>query len=348
MKIFEIGFHPLLKDRFPADVTFLDTSFRWADVRTYTAAKQSLFRKLFLLASRFATAWRIAARQDFDAVVARCLGPENSTGPVNRLGRIGMGLLLKALTRYASRGPRVRLAIIDMTDHRSVHRRDAGLLKRCDLYFKRELADNLWGSLEAIVPAGRCLGYVSTRETYAVLAKKLRPISLGCADASLIPPSFGGKKYDVFYAATNHFDVIPSRWDAATVASNLHRDGFNIYQPKQPIDRESFARAIAESWICLSPGGVGWDCYRHYEVAGQGSCPVMRMPSITQNAPFVHGESCYYFEGAADLEALLKKILQDKTQLARVTDGAFRHVSTHHTYSGIAEYVRSELTKVTE
>ena len=342
MRILEIGFSPWLKNAFPDSVEFIDTRLRWENTRIYQPTKKGKIAAAAALFGQFRRALSLAKNQNYDAVVARALASENAHNPVRFAAMKLLGQALYSLIVYATRD-RVPLAVVDMTDHRTIHPRDLRLLKRCDLYFKRELADNRWNSLETILPRGLCLGATTSSFEYRTLIDKLRPISLGIDPAT--PPSVdpAAKQYDVFYSGTRYHGI-PARDDAADLIGEFGRLGLRVFAPQSRLSPEDFRKAINETWLSISPGGVGWECYRHLEIGLFGSCPLLNYPSNFGYMPYVEGETAFYYQNAKTLRALVPKLLADKDALHAVTTRAQKHVLDWHTFPRLADYIRNELS----
>lgn len=348
LRYLEIGFQPLLKNAFPARTDFIDTRFRWANVRAYEVQKKSILGRLGAKIVFFAKALGISTRQDYDVVVTRCLGPVNSFGQsgLAHLARELMGGLFRFLVLYAARGKRVRLVVIDQTDHLTIHPRDRRLAWSCDLYFKRELADNHWHTLEAVLPRGACIGVMTKASVGAKLRSKLRPIALGIEAAAILPPSPNAEKmYDLFYCG---FSLeIPVREGLRDVLTKLKDRGWRVHVPEERLNSNEFQKAIRQSRLCLSPGGSGWDCYRHYEVVAYGSVPLFNYRSICTIAPFRHEEHCFYYDPQADLVKQLETWLARPAKtLDQIVAAAQEHLKSHFTFEALAVYVDKEIERL--
>jgi hypothetical protein len=345
-RVLEIGFHPLLRNRFPESVDFIDTRVSWADVRTYQRSEQNSLARFAGSFSNLKRLLTLVYRQQYDAVVVRALSVENSGGSMFRwMIRRAIATVLFALTKWASHGGQKVVAILDLTDHLTIHPNDRKMLNLCDLYFKRELASNKWNSFEAILPTGRCLGQTTELPAYQRNLQKLRPISLGIdASRNLAAKTVGfdNKKYDVFYAGADH-GGIPARQQSKQLLKRLASEGYEVLSPTERLSEKDFRQAIRDSWLCLSPAGVGWDCYRHYEIALHGSCPVMSIPEIYAYQPFEHGISGFYFYNEEGLYRLVTALLANKQEIEKVTRTAGVHVRQYHTFDRLAEYIYSEL-----
>ena len=127
--ILEIGFHPWLRDAYPDDVTWIDTSLRWDDVRSYQKKNGSPIDRLIHLVKQAIRALHLAATQPYDVVVARCLSTTNTLGcgPHIKCARMVLGCFFEWLILFAARGSRVKLVIVDATDRMTIHPRDRRL-----------------------------------------------------------------------------------------------------------------------------------------------------------------------------------------------------------------------------
>ncbi|MCP1538792.1 hypothetical protein [Methylorubrum extorquens] len=343
-RILEFGLMPLVTAAFPERTTFLDTRLRWADVRTRAPRSGSLPLRLLKLARRVAGIGRACLAQDYDIVVARCVGPVNSAGhayPIHAALSL-IGLAFRGLVLFAARGPRVRLAVLDVTDHLTIHPRDRAFLRRCDLFFKRELAANPWNTLETVLPRGACAGHARQDPACLALRAKLRPFALGIeATALKTPIPASARSYDLFYAGSAQ--GIAFRETVSGVLPRLAARGWRIHAPTHRLSPEAFAEAITRSRFCLSPGGVGWDCYRHYEVASLGSVPIFDTRPLTGIEPFLHGREGFYLDPQEDLERALDQLLRtDDAGVDRMTSAAQALVERVYTFDALARYVIAE------
>ncbi|GJE70298.1 glycosyltransferase [Methylorubrum podarium] len=343
-RILELGLMPLVTAAFPDRTTFLDTRLRWADVRTRAPRSGSLPVRLLRLARRVAGIGRTCLVQDYDIVVARCVGPVNSAGrPLAVHAALSLiGLAFRGLVLFAARGGRVRLAILDVTDHLTIHPRDRAFLRRCDLFFKRELAANRWNTLETVLPRGACAGHARQDPACLALRAKLRPFALGIEAAALRPPvPAAARSHDLFYVGSAQ--GIAFREAVNAVLPRLAARGWRIHAPAHRLGRDAFAAAIAGSRFCLSPGGVGWDCYRHYEVASLGSVPIFDTRPLAGIEPFLHGREGFYLDPQEDLERALDLLLRtDDAEVDRMTAAAQALVERVYTFDALARYVIAE------
>lgn len=343
-RIIEFGLMPLVAAAFPERTTFLDTRLRWADVRTRAPAAETLPARLLGLVRRVAGIARSCLAQDYDIVVTRCIGPVNSAGrplPVH-WALTGLGLAFRGLVLFAARGGRVRLAVLDVTDHLTIHPRDGAFVRHCHLFFKRELAANRWNTLETVLPRGACAGHARQDPACLALRAKLRPFALGIEAVTSTPPiPAAARSHDLFYVGSA--DGIAFREALESVLPRLAARGWRIHAPAHRLSPEVFAEAITRSRFCLSPGGVGWDCYRHYEVAAHGSVPIFDARPLAAIEPFRHGREGFYLDPQDDLEQTLDALLRtDDATVDRMTAAARSLVERVYTLDALARYVIGE------
>lgn len=347
-RVLELTYDPLLNRRYPDQTTWISTAFRWSDVRSYQLENTSTFQRLNRLAKQFLSGLRAAWKQDYDVVITRCLGSVNSYGNnlLIHLLRDSLGKALLMLALFASRGSRVKLVVLDFTDHITIHPRDRQLLWKSDLYFKRELAHNYWQTLESAVPRGACAGVTQKTDLGRRLATKLRPISLGYPNDKL-PPAIPSKEKttDLFYSGTG--ENIPGRKALAKELEKLSAAGWRIVHGNGQLSRDEFQHQLSQSRLCLSPAGIGWDCYRHYEISAAGSVPLLEYRAIRQHAPYLHGEDAFYFDPQNDIATQLIPFLStpDET-LDQMVQNARNKLLNYHTFSSLAKHIMKEIERL--
>ena len=90
----------------------------------------------------------------------------------------------------------------------------------------------------------------------------------------------------------------------------------------------------------MSPEGLGWDCFRHYEAPACGSAPLINQPWLDRHAPLIAGEHALYYDvEPGGLTRAVTAALADKPALAKMAAAAQAHVMAHHTPQALARYV---------
>ncbi len=83
---------------------------------------------------------------------------------------------------------------------------------------------------------------------------------------------------------------------------------------------QRYLEYLQRSFLCLSPAGVGYDCFRHYEIMLAGSIPVINLPDEKLLVDLAHGKNCFLYNSIEDLIVLVEVLLQDRENL--ITMGA--------------------------
>jgi len=341
-KILEVGNVRLLSCKREDSVRFINTRFS-----TSTSSRRSKLNDALKQAVILLTEIR---RSDYELIVCRSLGrfawSKNqswSTNSLRWLMRQFLAFCLNQRSRHA------KLVIIDFEDEITIDRRDLQLLEECHLYFKRELAQNVWTNLQRAQPSVGEYQAMMRNPRFRRLANKFRPLSLGVSEEQLAEiqsadahsNSSTGKRFDIFFAGTTENSTV--REAGLPWLHRLKEEGYAVYLPEQRLSRQKFHEALSASWLVWSPEGSGWDCYRHYEACLAGSVPVINYPSIRRHAPLHDGIHCFYYaiEGD-DLLQKVKAALSDRPRLAEMAKAAKKHVLEHHTCERLGAYIFKE------
>jgi hypothetical protein len=254
--------------------------------------------------------------------------------------RAPLGLFAMFAWRFVHLFHDVPIAVVDLDDSCQIGRHNFFLLDRCGAFFKRELPSDHWlafcGGWYPKFP-GR--NWRSKRRNQRRV-EKLKPISLGVAPQfrdEVAPPR--EKKSDIFFvgAVTDNSTV---RITGMQELQALAREGYVIDMPAERLARPEFLERIGAAWLAWSPGGLGWDCTRHYEAPLAGAVPLINDPTILRHQPLRDGEHCvfYHIEPGGLAEAA-RRALADKPRLRRMAQVAAEHVRVHHSLHARAEYV---------
>jgi glycosyltransferase involved in cell wall biosynthesis len=236
------------------------------------------------------------------------------------------------------------IAVVDEDDPPVILRHHVYLLDKATLYFKRELPTDHWRvfmrTLHPRVPTPRFRSIQHNRGRIA----KLRPISIGLRPEVLedwkpepLPPA--EKKTDVFFAgrATNSSTV---RERGLYELQALAGKGISVDVPDCPLPLDEYLARCARSWLVWCPEGLGWDCFRTYEVAFCGSVPLISRQSIELYRPFIDGMHAFYHEvEPGGLSRAVEAALTDRGRLTAMSEQAKAHVVEHHTLAASARYI---------
>jgi len=171
---------------------------------------------------------------------------------------------------------------------------------------------------------------------------KLRPISLGVRDGAVTDgPEKAKKKWDLFFAGDLHEKGFRGRLvgELQTLAG---KRGWKILL-RDRMPHGEYQECLAASRLCLSPPGMGWDCWRHYEAMVAGSVPLMPYPTILQYQPPRDGEHCFYFAPeSGGLTRCLEKAMAAPERLPAMAAAGRELVLQHHTFPKLRDYVINE------
>ena len=256
--------------------------------------------------------------------------------------RSPLGLFAIFAWRFVHLFHDVPIAGVDMDDSCLIGRHNFFLLDRCRAFFKRELPSDHWlafcNSWHAKFPGRNRRSRKANRRRI----EKLKPISLGMLpNHEIVATVSAEKKADIFFVG----DVIANSTVRAAGLKELQalaREGYVIDIPTERVARPEFLQRMSAAWLAWSPGGLGWDCSRHYEAPLVGSVPLMNDPTIMRHRPLRDGEHCVLYRvEAGGLAEAARSALADKPRLRRMAQAAAEHVRKHHNNYARADYVVS-------
>lgn len=232
----------------------------------------------------------------------------------------------------------VPIAVVDLADSHLLAVRNRTLLRSATRYYKREIPANQLSA--CLLTGNRVMNVRHTLEQTELVASlaKVHPISLGISDAvaSLADglSSSSTKQYDIFCSVQpgGAYALRAERY--VRQLRELEQQGYRVRMTDRPLPFDEYLRACAESWMVWSPEGMGWDCWRHYEVAAARSVPVINYPTIVRHAPMLHGVHAIFYDPAGEgLKDAVVAALRDKGSLLAMASNARQLVIEHHTYN---------------
>jgi len=233
------------------------------------------------------------------------------------------------------------LAIWDDADLPLINRSSFFLMDRCLLYFKRELPPDHWRVFMKTGHSNLPTARFRKSARYRARIEKLRPVPLGFPTPALVPfpDTSTPKSVDIFFAGSVEGSS-SVRMAGLRELSALRDRGFVVEVADKPLDRAEFYRRCAQALLVWSPEGHGWDCFRHYEVAGCGSVPLINRPTIERYQPLRDGEHAIYYDvEPGELMRAAAAALADKSRLESMGQAARAHCLAHHTAEAISRYV---------
>ncbi len=176
----------------------------------------------------------------------------------------------RELIAWLIQGTKVPLVVIDRKDEPPlIISGELPLLKLCKAYFHRECPIQPYAAFYNTTRRFGDSPNIKRARWLVDLFSKIYPISLGCQPIEGFVPS-ERKRVDVFFAgAVAHSEA---RIKGMRVLERLKDEGYAIDIPGYLHDRREFLRRASEAYIVLSPQGLGWECYRHYEAGYVGQC----------------------------------------------------------------------------
>ena len=348
-KVLEVGHMRLVSPGREEFVRFVDTSFATLPASGGTSRIRQIWKQAVTIFTEI-------SRPEYRLIVFRCFGRFIWRSDHSWMANILRWLMGHFLAFCLSRRKRsAKLVIVDLLDELTIDHRDLWLLERCDLYFKRELAQNVWTTLQRVQPPHGEYLLLTRDQRFRDMAKKFRPLSIGITEEHLAElqdwaasgDELAAKRHDIFFAGPTEHSAVRAaglRW-----LQELQEEGYAVYAPKERLQRRQFYEALSASWLVWSPEGSGWDCYRHYEACLAGSVPVINFPSIQRYAPLLDGIHCFYY--AMEGDDLLQKIraaLSNKSRLAEMARAARKHVLEHHTCERLGAYILTESRALTD
>jgi hypothetical protein len=259
--------------------------------------------------------------------------------------RSPQGLFAIFAWRFVHLFHNVPIAAIDLSDSCLVGRHNFFLLNACKLFFKRELPSDHWlvfcKSGYPNFPGRRW------RSKNSKLIEKFKPISYGAPSMNFghLRPSEQAsspeKKADIFFAGSV-FGNSTARHAGLLELRALEKEGYVIDLPMERMTEPEFFKRMSAAWLAWSPGGLGWDCGRHYEASIVGTVPLINHPTILRDTPLRENEHCvFYAVEPGGLMQAARKALADKPRLREMARAAAAHVVQHHNLYARAERVTS-------
>jgi len=263
-----------------------------------------------------------------------------------------MDFFILALFGWAVRQG-IRIALVNRSDDGRLRPGSDWFYRRCHACFVRELHPLPEMALrELFTPSGgnpqtnrRARRVTSWFDPACPTHRditKLRPISLGIPDGAV--GNFRGpekRPWDIFFAGDLHEKGFRGRLvgELQTLARGR---GWKVLL-KDRLPHGEYLECLESSRLCLSPPGMGWDCWRHYEAMLAGSIPVMPYPTILQYQPPRDGEHCLYFAPEpGGLTRCLERALAAPERLPSMAIAGRQLVTEYHLFSKLQDYLIKE------
>lgn len=340
LRVVEVGWNPIMDEVSSISYQFLNIGFAVPGGQGWRGAITGL--KIF--------AKRIF-RGDYDLLVTRSLDRfiyRSDRSVFINLGRWMVRRILFRLIWRAGRSGKM-VVLVDMTDEPTLDALDAKLIPFCDACFKRELPVNTANLLQRCPPRFqepiKKAGSERTRE----ILSRVYPISIGPRQSMLVerleqqerfarPVKQSMKRYDLIWAGAA--EGSPVREHAKSLLGKLAQRGVEVLELRERIDRQEFWDLLSQSWLTLSPEGLGWDCIRHYEACLVQSVPVINQPTIRRYRPLEEGRHAFFYQPYDhDLIRVVTSALEDKAALLAMAREAREFVLRHHVQAARGRYI---------
>ncbi len=170
---------------------------------------------------------------------------------------------------------------------------------------------------------------------------KILPISLGWKTGVALAEPSREKMHDILFCGQESMRT-PRMAAVSELRESAQRLGWKFFHPEK-LSPEEFHRECSRAWLCLSPSGNGWDCYRHYEALLAGSVPLINYPWIERYAPLEDGKHCLFFSvERGHLTEVVRRALGQKESLFEMARAGAERVRKYHTHEALRNYVIHE------
>jgi glycosyltransferase involved in cell wall biosynthesis len=152
------------------------------------------------------------------------------------------------------------------------------------------------------------------------------------------------KKSDLFYCARS---ILGARENISKELAMFADKGISIDHPKDRIPFPEFVKRMGEAILTLSPSGVGYHGYRHYEAMLMGSVPILDRNNLGMETDLVDGKTCLLYEDGVegDLARIVTEALRNKEALIAWGNRLRRFACENHSLAAVGHY---EIARVEE
>ena len=168
------------------------------------------------------------------------------------------------------------------------------------------------------------------------------PINFASMPEPFIFVPFKDRAYDLCYVATISceqrswvYDYLKSKMDSFGLKIYMHLD-------KKQIPRRDYLEILSQSRCALSVRGMGFDCYRYWEIPAKGVVLVADKLPIDIPNDYVEGEHCFRYVSDREMRDLgrVLEVVRDTPvyQLEEMSVRSLLHTERYHTYYKRAKY----------
>lgn len=163
--------------------------------------------------------------------------------------------------------------------------------------------------------------------------------------ASHYPPPQDEKDVDVLFALSMNS---PARQRALEELPTLMNSGVNVLRPPGLLTPEAYLSALSRSLLCISPEGVGYHGFRHYEAMLCGSVPVINRALRPLATGLEDGKNClmYDSECTGDMARVVSLALGDRARLQTWGKQLREHALARHSLGAVGKHILEEVQKL--
>jgi hypothetical protein len=145
------------------------------------------------------------------------------------------------------------------------------------------------------------------------------------------------KEYDVCFAGALNSNA---RQFAVDTLKRLADYDLNIYIPSENLDKKSYCQMLQKSWLALSPEGIGFHCFRHYEAMAMGAVPLINFPEtdlITCHEDTV--DVLFFNLKFEDFKEKIMNSLRDKEMLMKIILNNLANLEAKHSPRAVGKEI---------
>jgi hypothetical protein len=210
------------------------------------------------------------------------------------MGQVYLGGIALKLAKFFGQ---TKIVMIDRYDTKEIAKESLQYLSNVDIYLKSNLLKRYAGRQDSGVFFSR-LPYWINCDVY--------PSDIAIKD----------KEYDVCFAGALNSNA---RQFAVDTLKRLADYDLNIYIPSENLDKKSYCQMLQKSWLALSPEGIGFHCFRHYEAMAMGAVPLINFPETDLITCHEDAVDVLFFNlKFEDFKEKIMNSLRDKEMLMKI------------------------------
>lgn len=148
---------------------------------------------------------------------------------------------------------------------------------------------------------------------------KIQPLPFAVIPEAFPPPA---ARSGVFFRNRQNDPV------RVAIVGILNRMGYPV--PTDMVNKETYNEALSRALVGVSARGAGWDTYRYWEVPFFGALLFTQRLGIVIPDDYRDGLEAISFQGAADFEEGLRRVLSDPSRLNAIAENGNRAAHERH------------------